>query len=526
MDKAMILSFVEASPLFTKTRIPSLFSDYRRLEDSNPEGYEANLAAWKTVFTKYFEAKSQSGAIVQLISEDNILQPLSSPHNGVPLAIDLAIDSLIASGYLLPLSKHLECFLLRNIANANHKAQNNSYAVSAFKWAFYKTTSLLFSPHKGIYPTICGPKGPGSLRSERFVVKPTLVKYGSRVNKAYHEKISRGYIESIYSWQLFYKEVNSLLKASLSKTDVLSILAYLYQNKLVVVDYQDLDESEAEDFEKHVDTIEAFGQDPDLVVKFYMASPTPVNVRITDNTNGTKLNSQTYNIITNQDKAVARLRDTHLTLNNRINGLATQSNQATLKAQELVARGSRSDKVIAKYALKSRNMIDRALENAVKQLENLDQLISSIDAAINVAQVTDALEQGVSIIKSINDQIGGVERVNRVVQETEEGIESVKEMEDTIGLAVNNAVDDAEIMDELDKLELEEMQRAEQSLSDSLTDNLADTLAGLDLTKQMSSVAIQEKNSKTKDSIQVESPTDSKLETHQQKEKGKEPMHA
>lgn len=38
--------------LFSERRLPSLYSDFRSLKEKNPDGYEANVAAWNAVLTQ------------------------------------------------------------------------------------------------------------------------------------------------------------------------------------------------------------------------------------------------------------------------------------------------------------------------------------------------------------------------------------------------------------------------------------------------------------------------------------------
>jgi charged multivesicular body protein 7 len=47
-----LLDYILAHPLFPARRLPSLYADFRRLKDSNPDGYEANIIAWQKVLTQ------------------------------------------------------------------------------------------------------------------------------------------------------------------------------------------------------------------------------------------------------------------------------------------------------------------------------------------------------------------------------------------------------------------------------------------------------------------------------------------
>ena len=62
--KTMIQDAITQNKLFTETRIPSLYSDFKKLEQINPDGYEANLIAWKLLIQQLFHGGHLSNCFV------------------------------------------------------------------------------------------------------------------------------------------------------------------------------------------------------------------------------------------------------------------------------------------------------------------------------------------------------------------------------------------------------------------------------------------------------------------------------
>lgn len=98
-----LLDFILSQPSFTETRIPSLYSDFRRLKDSNPDGYEANVNVWKialinatrTLVPKTDKEDGSAGSAGSVVRDDvlvihsgsKLLDSLSSAKWGRPLGL-------------------------------------------------------------------------------------------------------------------------------------------------------------------------------------------------------------------------------------------------------------------------------------------------------------------------------------------------------------------------------------------------------------------------------------------------------
>lgn len=78
---------------FTERRMPSLYSDFRNIKESNTEGYEANIATWKSVLSQALLSRTVFSDAVVLSAGNNLLELFDSSKFGRPLALDCVLVS-------------------------------------------------------------------------------------------------------------------------------------------------------------------------------------------------------------------------------------------------------------------------------------------------------------------------------------------------------------------------------------------------------------------------------------------------
>ena len=110
--KYLILSrYVEKSHKLTdhnpRSRLPSLYSDFRHLKTVNPDGYDANLSAWRAALAHAVRQGLISGPtgrhdLLNLYSGPELLRALETKEYGQPVALGTVIV-----GVLLALSSDL-----------------------------------------------------------------------------------------------------------------------------------------------------------------------------------------------------------------------------------------------------------------------------------------------------------------------------------------------------------------------------------------------------------------------------------
>lgn len=95
------------TPQFTESRKVSLYSNFGRLAQTNPDGFDANVKAWKNVLLQclkrgYFDDKCAIPA------GQPLLESLSDKKWGVPLALNSVFDEMIREKQLIPATIFLE----------------------------------------------------------------------------------------------------------------------------------------------------------------------------------------------------------------------------------------------------------------------------------------------------------------------------------------------------------------------------------------------------------------------------------
>ncbi|GEQ71744.1 hypothetical protein JCM33374_g5430 [Metschnikowia sp. JCM 33374] len=80
-------------PSFKESRLASLFSDFSRLKDINPEGYEANVAAWDALLLQCLRIHTFHSTIA--LPSNMLSDTLSSPQYGPPKSLALVLSILI-----------------------------------------------------------------------------------------------------------------------------------------------------------------------------------------------------------------------------------------------------------------------------------------------------------------------------------------------------------------------------------------------------------------------------------------------
>ncbi|XP_020622687.1 charged multivesicular body protein 6-A-like [Orbicella faveolata] len=115
-------------------------------------------------------------------------------------------------------------------------------------------------------------------------------------------------------------------------------------------------------------------------------------------------------------------------------------------------------KLKAKLLLKKKRYQEQTLERTDNQLDNLEKMVQDVEFAQVQIQVADGLKQGNEALKKMHE-IMSIEDVERIMDETREGIEYQREIDDLLSGSLTQEDEDAVLQ------ELEEM-------TQSVTENL------------------------------------------------------
>jgi charged multivesicular body protein 6 len=120
-------------------------------------------------------------------------------------------------------------------------------------------------------------------------------------------------------------------------------------------------------------------------------------------------------------------------------------------ARTCLARG---DKPKALLALRRKKYQESLLSKTDAQLEQLEKLTSSVEFALVQKDVLYGLSQGTEVLKKINAEMGGVEAVEKLMEEGAEARAYQEEISQALAGQMSNEEED-EVEDELEALERE-----------------------------------------------------------------------
>ncbi|KAH8681764.1 Snf7-domain-containing protein [Xylariales sp. PMI_506] len=100
---------LQNEPDFRKARLPALYSDFTPQRTLNPDGYAANIAAWKHGLASALLAgrASPSRSHFVLSLSDSLLRSLETKQLGQPLALGTVLAEAVASGEMIPRKQFL-----------------------------------------------------------------------------------------------------------------------------------------------------------------------------------------------------------------------------------------------------------------------------------------------------------------------------------------------------------------------------------------------------------------------------------
>jgi charged multivesicular body protein 6 len=115
---------------------------------------------------------------------------------------------------------------------------------------------------------------------------------------------------------------------------------------------------------------------------------------------------------------------------------------------------AKNDKARALLALRRKKYQETLLSKTDAQLEQLEKLTSSVEFALVQKDVLFGLQQGTEVLKQINKEMGGLEGVEKMMEENEEARKYQEEISEALAGKMSNAEED-EVEEELEALERE-----------------------------------------------------------------------
>ncbi|KAI1332397.1 Snf7-domain-containing protein [Xylariaceae sp. FL0255] len=389
---------------FRKARLPALYSDFRSQRTLNPDGYAANIAAWKNALSDAAIAgriPSKSSATTNHLTielDDSLLRALENKQYGRPLALGAVLQDAITSSEMIPLSKFQSA-----TQSIYHKSWGSiPWAVTG--WAFRKI----------------GLGGPGDSfpKGQQVVVIRNLE-----------------YMATAFGRLL--ANFTSPFERTFSRTDFRRV----FETSIIPPKGQRYSDADLDIFIKYL------SRDKGMIA--------------TDG-NTIKIKSgQESDSISEEDSAIASLKELMEDLTQQTEVLSRRVDELNAAAQDAVRRKNR---ISALAALKSKKLAENNLATRHATLNQLEEVASKIQQASDNVQLVRVMESSTGVLRSLNAQVGGADRVDEVLDNLREQMGEVDEVGNVIAEATspNVVIDEGEVDDEFEAMLAEEQRKEEE----------------------------------------------------------------
>ncbi|KAH6660857.1 Snf7-domain-containing protein [Truncatella angustata] len=388
---------------FRKARLPALYSDFTPQRTLNPDGYAANVAAWKrglsaALLSGHAPTRSPHKSHFVLELDDSLLRSLESKQLGQPLALGAVLAEAVGNGEMIPRKQ-----FLASRESIYYKSWG-SLGWKVAKWGLRQA---------GL---VGAPGADGKMPKGQFVVLSNLETGAKSFGKVTSDRVSR--FERTFSKAHFKKTFeNGLLDGqTLSEADFEVLLKFLTRDK------------------------EILATDGNIV-----------KIRTSETEGAT---------ITAEDSAIANLKELMEDLTKQTEVLSRRIEELSTAAKEAVMK---KNMVSARAALKSKKLAETNLSNRYSTLHQLEEVAAKIEEASDNVQLVKVMQSSTTALKSLNTQVGGADKVDAVFDALREQMGEVDEVGNIIAESGPTAtVDDAEVDEEFEAMLAEEREKEEE----------------------------------------------------------------
>ncbi|KAL2190511.1 hypothetical protein L209DRAFT_762706 [Thermothelomyces heterothallicus CBS 203.75] len=409
MSQSLLEFLVENEPAFRKSRLPALYSDFQTQRTLNPDGYQANVSAWRKALGRIVGSglapagRGSAPDLFVLHSDEQLLRALESKQYGRPLALGAVVREALAAKDLIPLREFLD-------------AKESIYRRS---WSVWNLASWTMK-QLGVADFL----KKDSLPSGQFVVVANVEEAGKAFGAQNGPAANaRSRFERTFTKAHFYRTLNDQLVEGkhLSETDMDILLRFLSRDKSAIL------------YDGNTIKIKspagAAADEPDQ--------------------------------ITAEDASIAQLRELIASLTHQTALLGRRIDELTAQAKQAVAK---SNRVAALAALRSRKLAESTLARRFATVNQLEQVAAQIEQAADNVQLVRVMEASGAALASLHARVGGAEGVEEVVGRLREQMAAADEVGSILAESAGAVVvDEAEVDDELAALEGEERRKAEEA---------------------------------------------------------------
>lgn len=177
--------------------------------------------------------------------------------------------------------------------------------------------------------------------------------------------------------------------------------------------------------------------------------------------------------LTEEDATIANMKALISSLESQISNLTTRV--ASLQSAAYSAVQSKN-KTSALSALRSKKLAEKNLQSRIETLHQLEEVFAKIEQAVDQVQMMQVMQSSAHTLKSLNQRVGGVEAVDSVMEDLREQMGLVNDVGQILQEPMdgNAVVDEAEVDEELEALEREEVSRKEEAQAEATGAKLAE----------------------------------------------------
>jgi len=147
-----------------------------------------------------------------------------------------------------------------------------------------------------------------------------------------------------------------------------------------------------------------------------------------------------------------------LTLSRQIMNIEQKIEHQTIVAKTAL---NNQNRISALSALRSRKLGEQNLKQRLDTLAQLEEVYSKIEQAADQVEIVRVMEASAGVLRGLHAQVGGLEKVEDIVDELREEMSNVDEIGNVIN-ATGPDIDEAAIDEELEAMEIRECQAKEE----------------------------------------------------------------
>lgn len=392
--------YIRSNASFPESRLRSLYGDFANLKQLNPEGYEANIQAWQSLFEDLIKHKVIDDSVLSLSVNATTSRLLSISKYGEPRSLTIILEELVNNGVLVPLTLfEQDPFSYITQDNTGWLSINQLNVKKIFTWG---VQALGFRSTFRVMDKL------GKLKHERYISISSLLSVGLKIRQKLAEFSQKGsYTELLFNRHLFGEFLRKL-ESTITPTDVDILLTYL---------------------------------------KMYT---TLLKISVIDGKEYIKLGSGHEQFeINDVDISIIDLMAYIEPLKNRINFLSNKiTNIEDLIRKSVCSKTSSNDSI--KSLLRVKKAFIKSLEHSSTNMSHLETTLLKIDEATYNKDMYRIMETSSSILSSLNSEIS-IDKINDIKDSLTSDMKLTDEISDALMIKYDKD-DDEQIDKELDEL--------------------------------------------------------------------------